>query len=54
LAAKYIFATLAFVFLAFGGARLVRDKGVVSAAARTWLLVGVIFGAVGVYLWAST
>jgi hypothetical protein len=51
--ARYILGTLAVVFLLLGVARMVRDGGRMDGAARTWLLIGVIFGAVSVWLWQS-
>ncbi len=51
MAATYILGALAAVFLALGVARLVRDGGNLGPAARTWLLIGVIFAGVSAYLW---
>jgi hypothetical protein len=50
-AAKYILAVLAAVFLALAGLRILRDSGRITPASRTWLLTGIIFGAVSGYLW---
>lgn len=51
MAARYILTALALVFLAAAAIRMVRDGGRVGPAARTWFLIGVIFGAVSVWLW---
>ena len=50
--AHYILGLLAVVFLALGSLRSVRD-GQVGPAARTWLMIGVIFGVVTVWTWLS-
>lgn len=52
MAARYVFGCLALLFLASGLARTARDGGV-GPAARTWLLIGVIFGLVDAWLWVS-
>lgn len=46
-AAKYVFAVLAVVFLASGMAR----GGPSRPQGQTWLLIGAIFGAVSGWLW---
>jgi hypothetical protein len=48
--AKQILAILAVVFLALGFRRLGQGGGAMTGQARTWLLVGAIFGAVSVWL----
>jgi hypothetical protein len=48
MAAKYILAGLALAFLAAGAVRLI--GGPAHPQGRTWLLIGVIFGAVSVWL----
>jgi hypothetical protein len=48
--AKYILAVVSLAFLTAGGGRLVRNRGALSAQCRTWLLVGVIFGLVSLWL----
>ena len=47
MAAKYVLAALSAVFLVMGSVR----AGLSSSQSRTWLLVGVIFGAVSAWLW---
>jgi hypothetical protein len=51
MAAKYILAVLSLIFLGFAAARLLRDRTLAQSAAKTWLMVGVIFGLVSAYLW---
>jgi hypothetical protein len=43
MAARYVLGSLSVVFLALGTLRWVRDRRV-GPAARTWLLIGLIFG----------
>jgi hypothetical protein len=52
MAAHYILGCLSVVFLVLGIGRTIRD-GHVGPAARTWLLIGVIFGTVTVWTWLS-
>ncbi len=52
MAANSILGCLAVVFLVLGGVRSARD-GQVGPAARTWLMIGVIFGVVSVWLWLT-
>jgi uncharacterized membrane protein len=52
-AAKYILAVLAVFFLILASWRVVRDGGRLAPASRTWLLTGVIFGAVSTCLWVA-
>jgi len=49
-AAKYILAALALVFLVAGAARWLRDGGRAHPQSRTWLLIAAIFGAVSAWL----
>jgi len=51
--AKYILTVLAAVFLMLGGLRIRRDAGCLMPASKTWLLIGIIFASVSVYLWMS-
>jgi DMSO reductase anchor subunit len=51
--ARYILSLLAGVFLVFGGLRVMREGGRLDPAARTWLLIAVIFGVVSLWLWVS-
>jgi hypothetical protein len=53
MAAQYILGPLALAFLIFGIARSVRD-GQIGPPARTWLLIGLIFGGVSAWLWSTT
>jgi hypothetical protein len=48
--AKYILALASLLFLVSGSVRFARD-GSLGPAARTWLLIGAIFGAVSLWLW---
>jgi uncharacterized membrane protein len=50
-AAKYVLAVLAVVFLVLAGLRITRDGGHIMPASRTWLLTGIIFAVVSGYLW---
>ncbi len=52
MAAQYILGCLAVVFLVFGGLRSARE-GKVGPAARTWFMIGVIFGVVSAWIWLS-
>jgi hypothetical protein len=51
MAAKYIVAVLAVVFLLFAGFRYVRDGRRIGPASRTWLLIAAIFSIVSAWLW---
>jgi hypothetical protein len=53
-AAKYILAGLAVVFLAAALLRLSRDGGISHPQTRTWLLVAVIFGVVSAWLFSRS
>ena len=50
--AQYVLGCLAVVFLVLGGLKSVRE-GKVGPAARTWLMIGVIFGVVSAWVWLS-
>lgn len=50
---KAIFPTLAVVFLLLAIFKMAREGGKLGPAARTWLIIAAIFGAVGAYLWTS-
>jgi hypothetical protein len=52
MAARDILGLLAVVFLVLGGLRALHE-GQVGPAARTWLMIGVIFGAVTAWTWLS-
>jgi hypothetical protein len=52
MAAHYVLGCLAVVFLVLGGLRSFRDRKV-GPAARTWLLIGVIFAIVSAWIWLS-
>jgi len=47
---RYVFGCLSLVFLVLGFVRLLREKRMVPAA-RTWLILGVIFGIVSSWSW---
>jgi hypothetical protein len=53
MAAKYILTALSLVFLVLAIARLLRDRGRIAPASRTWLLIAAIFGAVSFWLWTG-
>jgi hypothetical protein len=53
MAAKYILAVLSVAFLVAAATRQVRD-GSIGPAARTWFRIGLIFGAVSLWLWFGT
>jgi len=50
-AAKYVLAALALVFLIAGVVRVARDSGSLHTQSKTWLLIAAIFGAVSAWLW---
>jgi hypothetical protein len=52
-ATKYIFPVLAVIFLAAALRRISRTGNRSDPAARTWLIIGVIFAAVGTWLWLT-
>jgi hypothetical protein len=49
MAARYILGILAIVFLLLGLVRAARE-GRIGPAARTWLVIGLMFGAVSLWL----
>jgi hypothetical protein len=49
--ARYILTVLAVLFLVAALWRRARDGGRIGPAAKTWLIVAVLFGAVSVWLW---
>ena len=49
--ARTILTILALVFLAAAALRMVRERGRIGPAGKTWWLVGAIFAAVSVWLW---
>jgi hypothetical protein len=51
MAVKYILAALAAVFLSAAAYRLFIEHGHITPASRTWLLVGVMFSVISVWLW---
>jgi hypothetical protein len=46
-----ILTAVAIIFLILATVRIARNAARVDPAARTWLLIAVIFGAVSVWLW---
>jgi hypothetical protein len=53
MAAQYILAVLAAVFLLATLIRLARDSGRIGPASRTWLIVAIIFAVVSAWLWTG-
>jgi hypothetical protein len=53
MAVKYILPTLSAIFVAAALVRLMRAGNRSDPAARTWLIIGVIFAAVGTWLWLT-
>jgi hypothetical protein len=53
MAARYILAAGAVVFLAAGLMRLFRGGGITHPQTRTWLLVAIIFAAVSAWLFSQ-
>jgi hypothetical protein len=51
-ATKYILAALSVVFLTLAISRIARTGAASHPQARTWLLIGGIFGAVSVWLFS--
>jgi hypothetical protein len=51
--ARYILGALSVLFLVLGGLRVVREGGRIDPAARTWLLIALIFSVVSVWIWVS-
>jgi hypothetical protein len=52
-AAKYILAVLAVVFLATALMRLSRSGGIWHPQTKTWLIIAVIFAAVSAWLFSQ-
>jgi hypothetical protein len=52
MAARYILGCLSVVFLVAAAVRVARERAV-GPAARTWLIIGMIFGAVSLWTWLS-
>jgi len=52
-AADRIIGSLALVFLILAVSRIARDGGRLGPAARTWLLIAVIFAAVTLWGWLA-
>jgi hypothetical protein len=52
-ASKYIFSVLGVIFLAAAMRRITRAGNRSDPAARTWLIIGIIFTAVGTWLWLT-
>lgn len=50
MATKYILAALSVLFLALAITRMARGGGAAHPQSRTWLLIGIIFGAVSAWL----
>lgn len=50
MATKYILAALSIVFLVLAVGRIARSGQAAHPQSRTWLLIGVIFGAVSAWL----
>lgn len=50
MAAPYILAALAVIFLAFTARNIARGRGISHPQTRTWLLVGAIFAVVSGWL----
>jgi hypothetical protein len=53
MSARLILTVLSVVFLVLAALRLGRGRGRVDPAARTWLIIAVLFGAVSVWLWST-
>jgi hypothetical protein len=54
MATKWILGVLSIVVLAFALARIRRNAGRIDPAAKTWLIITVIFFAVSAWLFLST
>lgn len=50
MATKYILAALSVVFLILAISRMARSGGAAHPQSRTWLIIGIIFGAVSAWL----
>ena len=53
MAAKYILAVVAAVFLLLAVGRIAKDQGRIGPAGRTWLIVALVFAAVSLWLWTG-
>jgi hypothetical protein len=51
--ARLILFVLAGVFLVLAATRIARNAGRIDPAARTWLIVAILFGAVSIWLWVG-
>jgi len=52
-AAKYILTVVAVAFVAAALMRMLRGDGISHPQTKTWLLIGVIFAAVSVWLFSQ-
>jgi len=52
MSAKYILAVLSVVFIALAARRLGQGGGKLTGQARTWFIIGGIFGAVSLWLFS--
>lgn len=52
MSAKYILAALSVIFITLAARRLGQAGGKLNSQARTWFIVGGIFGAVSVWLFS--
>jgi hypothetical protein len=52
-ATKYILVALSIVFVAFAIARMRRQGGRIDPAAKTWLIITLIFAAVSTWLFLN-
>jgi len=52
MSAKYILAVLSVIFIALAFRRLGQAGGTLTGQARTWFLIGGIFGAVWLWLFS--
>jgi len=50
----YVFGALAAAFIGLAIARAARDAGKLGPQSRTWLIIGMIFAAVSLWLWTSS
>jgi hypothetical protein len=51
--AKYILAGLSVLFFILAMSRMARGSGAGHSQARTWLIIGVIFGVVSAWLFSQ-
>jgi len=49
----YVFGALAAVFIGLAIARAGRDASWLGPQSRTWLIIGMIFAAVSLWLWSG-